>query len=212
MNYLRQIIREQIEAAIALKGPGFAENLKDRISYLKEFEFIKHNNNDNKEGWEFFGNNGYAVFHVFVIHENDNWRIVLKIKDNSTDFSPEVAKHEIGPERGFDEFVNKIKNALENNLVMGSDVFKDNMDDSKEEMVEKLLQDLAAKETELGTTESPNMDKLKAILTKYKDICQRRPADKAIEVLINDFNGIDNLIYALQDAEKINFYNKLKEF
>ena len=212
MSYLRQIIREQIEAAISLKGPGFADELKSSIPYLEKIEFVKHNHNNGKEGWEFFGNKGYAVFHVFVIHENDTWKIVISIKDNSTEFSPNAGSKVIGPESGYNEFIQKIKNGLENNLIIGSNVFNDDINDSKEKMAEKLLHDLANKESELAATESPNMDHLKSIFVKYKEISQRRPMDKVIEILSNEFKGIDGLILALQDAEKIDFYNKLKEF
>ncbi len=212
MDQIRKIIREQIESALAIKGQDFGRILKDQIDYLKDFELVGYKTFEDKEAWRFYGKHGFAIFDIFIVNNNDSWRLIIKMKDDSTHFSKIMGKKEIGPISGLEEFIDQTKSNLNNNLLIGPDVFNDEIDENKEKIVEKLLADLLAKEHILNTVTSPNLDRLKNICLKFNDISQEKSIEKIIEILADEFNGIDTLILALQDTEKIDFYDKLKKF
>lgn len=213
MSLIRKIIREQIEALVNLRGSEFNKTLQNEIQYLEELEFVNYKHGSKKEAWVFHGKKGIAVFKVAIIHlGSDNWEAFVSIKDDATDFSKKIGKKEMGPFDSLEEMVKHLNDKLSGDLLWGIDMYKDDINQSKENIIKDYLQKPLNKEEELMAIENPNLDRLKKVFIKFKKLKERKSIDSIIEILANDFKDHDNLIWILQDTDKIGFYKKLKKF
>lgn len=210
-NLLRKLVSEVINADSA------GSKLQDDIGFLKDYKLVKSRVIDDAQTWKFefkTDDNSYVSYAFFVMYPDGRCKMKLETdwkvttKDNTSgagrDFSMAY-----GPFDNYDEMVSELNRKLNNNPLVGPELYFDNNDQMLDREIVNLFKKIKEKIGEIRELNHPALNTLVQMYDAIKDI----PDEELAKFSDENFKGWllkQGVIYKMQDVDKLPYYKSLK--
>ncbi len=192
------------------KANNIAKIIKRFCSFLKDFSYTGFSENNGMIQWGFSHKFPDYIFKIIFAEKNDNWsaKIFVYWKKETKEITMGVGKdfdYKIGPFNSFSDLIIDVKRKIENNPIMGYQLYDDdyqlNLD--KESLPLMILLKNSGKE--LFSIKDSFFDDLKKTYKKIKDI----PDEKLLHYCeIHNESEADkqDFLLDLQKIHKLDYY------
>lgn len=208
------ILVNNIDKFTNKKAQNIANIIKKFSSFLKDFSYVGFSQVKDTNFWHFSHKFPEYTFKITFAEKNEKWKAKIFVywKKRTKDMTAGAGKDfefKFGPYNLFSELIIDMKRKIENNPIMGQQLYDDDYQFNMDKEAIPLMIALKKSKDKLFSVENDFFDDLKKIYNKIKNI----PEDKWLDYCrIKNKSEADkqDFLLDLQKLHKLDYYVEMK--